>query len=83
MPGNCYRHWHYDGWMVSLPDMKQLLAKLNKGHWLSLGLACALAVVPIVAQAKPSYAGVAPGVLSVLAILKHAADTAEDQDGAQ
>lgn len=55
--------------------MKALLVKLNKGHWFVIGLACAMAVVPIVASHNPNFAGVAPAILVVLGVLKHAADT--------
>lgn len=63
--------------------MKTLFSKFDKGHWFGLGVALALAVVPVLASHEQNFAGVAPSVLAALAIVKHAVDTAEAEDSAQ
>ena len=47
---------------------------------MGLGLALALAVVPVLASHLTNFASVAPSVLAGLAIVKHAVDTAESDE---
>lgn len=53
-------------------------------HWIGVALACLLALAPVLVPELPKgAAGVAPGVLAVVVIVKHALDASDGDSNQQ